>query len=109
MMAKPYNIWHLYIFSIHINEDKNMEKRIYCLFLAVVLFLTGCVNGQNSQMQQNANFSPVTKEQMVEATYMVEQPVLLGESTYEMPVSMVRAMVDRNGYMPDREKYVLFA
>lgn len=85
-----------------------MEKRICCLFLTVVLFLTGCMSEQSVQMQQNVDLDSEIKEQMIEEVYTVNQPVLLAESSMEMPVSMVRAMVDRNGYMPNREKHVLF-
>lgn len=85
-----------------------MGKRVGCLLLTMVLLLTGCASGQNSQMQSNAIQEPEIKEQMVEEVYAVEQPVLSGEITFELPASMVRAMVDRNGYEPDREKHVLF-
>lgn len=85
-----------------------MVKRVFCLFLAVMLMLTGCGNTQSSQTQQTVMQETETKEQIVEEVYTVEQPVLAGEITFELPVSMVRALVDRNGYQPDREKYVLF-
>lgn len=85
-----------------------MGKRVFCLFLTVMLVLTGCGDVQGIQTQQADVQEPETKEQSVEEVYTVEQPVLAGEIIFELPVSMVRAMVNRNGYQPDREKYVLF-
>lgn len=85
-----------------------MEKRLFCLFLSVVMLLTGCSGLQSAELEQTVKQEPETKEQMVEEVYTVEQPVLAGEISFELPVSMVRVMVDRNGYLPDREKYVLF-
>lgn len=85
-----------------------MGKRVFCLLLTVMLMLTGCANVQSGQTQQAAQLEPEVKEQMVEETYTVEQPVLAGEISFELPASMVRAMVDRNGYLTNREKYVLF-
>lgn len=85
-----------------------MGKRVFCLFLTAVLLLTGCANEKISQAKQSVVQEPETKEQIVQEVYTVEQPVLAEEITFELPVSMVRAMVDRNGYQPDREKYVLF-
>lgn len=85
-----------------------MEKRLFCLFLLVVMLLTGCSGLQRTQSEQTVKQEQETKEQMVEEVYTVEQPVLAGEISFELPVSMVRTMVDRNGYLPDREKYVLF-
>lgn len=85
-----------------------MGKRVFCLFLTVMLLLAGCANERTNKTQQAVVQEPETKEQIVQEVYMVEQPMLAGEITFELPVSMVRAMVDRNGYQPDREKYVLF-
>ncbi len=85
-----------------------MGKRVFCLFLTVILVLAGCGDVQDIQTHQADVQEPETKEQSVEEVYTVEQPVLAGEITFELPVSMVRAMVNRNGYQPDREKYVLF-
>lgn len=85
-----------------------MGKQVGCLLLTMVILLVGCASGQNSQMQSDVIQESDTKEKMVEEVYAVEQPMLSGEITFELPMSIVRAMVDRNGYVPDREKYVLF-
>ena len=85
-----------------------MGKRVFCLFLTVMLLVTGCASERTDKTQQTVVQEPETKEQIVQEVYTVEQPVLAGEITFELPVSMVRAMVDRNGYQQDREKYVLF-
>lgn len=86
-----------------------MGKRVFCLFLAVMLALTGCTSTQGTLEQQEVRQKPEMKVPVVEEAYTVEQPVLAGEITLELPVSMVRAMVNCHGYQPDREKYVLFA
>lgn len=86
-----------------------MGKRWCCLFLSVVLLLTGCTGVQGSvEPEQTIKQEPESKEQVTEEVHIVEQPVLTGEISFELPVSMVRAMVDRNGYVMDREKNVLF-
>lgn len=82
-----------------------MSKRMCCILLTVILALSGCGDavplvktGQETQR----------KEQVKEETDTVEQPVLAGEVSFELPVSTVRALVDRNGYAADREKMVVF-
>lgn len=82
-----------------------MEKRIVCLFLTVILVLTGCGNFvSKATAKQDSGLN----EQVKKETYLVDQPVLAGELSLELPVSMVRAMVDRNGYEADRDKIVVF-
>ncbi len=56
-----------------------MKRRLLCFFLCLLLLFMGC-----------------------------GQSVLAGEISFELPVSKVRVMIDRNGYLPSREKYVLF-
>ena len=85
-----------------------MRKRVVCLLLAVVLFLIGCANGQNIQQQPDAIEEEEKKQEIAEEVYTVEKPAFSREINLELPVSMVRAMVDRNGYEPDREKYAFF-
>ncbi len=82
-----------------------MKKRIVCLLLTAILVMSGCGNhifgaavGKDTGLE-----GPVKWE-----TYLVEQPVLGGEINLELPVSIVRAMVDLNGYEPDREKIAVF-
>lgn len=85
-----------------------MEKRILCLVISVVLMLTGCTEEQNTGSESTVKQEPETKEQMVEEVYTVEQSVLAGEISFQLPISTVRAMIDRNGYQSDREKHVIF-
>ena len=85
-----------------------MKKRVGCLLLSLVFFLTGCVSEQNSQIPSDIIQESAAKEKTVEEVYTVKQPIFWGEIAYELPTSTVRAMVDRNGYEPDREKYVFF-
>lgn len=85
-----------------------MEKKLLCLFLAMAMLLTGCVGSKSAETEPVTKLEQETKEQVVEEVHIVEQPVLAGEISFELPVSMVRAMIDRNGYLPDREKNVLF-
>lgn len=82
-----------------------MGKRMICLFLTVVFLLTGC---SNTSLEATKNPESVAKEQVKEETYTVEQTVLAGEISFELPVSTVRAMVNRNGYQTDRDKIVFF-
>lgn len=82
-----------------------MEKKLLCLFLALLLTATGCGTGVQEKVEKQKS---EIKEQVKEETYKIEQPVVFNGVSLELPVSMVRALVDRNGYQPDREKKVIF-
>ncbi len=85
-----------------------MEKRIVCLFLVVVLTLTGCAGTAGTGAETTVSRETETKEPVKEETYIVEQPVYSGEISFELPVSTLRALVSRNGYQTDRDKLAFF-
>lgn len=82
-----------------------MEKRLVCLFLAAILVLSGC---GNLVTEMTAKQDSELEGQVKKETYSVQQPVRMEEVSMELPVSTVRAMVDRNGYEADRDKIVVF-
>ena len=77
------------------------RNRLLCLYLTVCMFLSGCGNTAAATVQgqpQSDNISVQT----------VSQPLYQSEVTYELPVSRVRVLLDREGYLPGRDKKVLF-
>lgn len=91
-------------------------KRLLCLGFGLVFLVTGCgqhqVNRQTGQLMtentqtthgvqqvQNKDGNQFTKEITSDAAYTWE---------YEIPVSTVKVLVDRNGYQTQRDKEVFF-
>ena len=77
------------------------RNRLLCLYLTVCMFLSGCGNTAAATVQgqpQSNNISVQT----------VSQTLYQSEVTYELPVSRVRVLLDREGYLPGRDKKVLF-
>ena len=77
------------------------RNRLLCLYLTVCMFLSGCGNTAAATVQgqpQSDNISVQT----------VSQPLYQSAATYELPVSRVRVLLDREGYLPGRDKKVLF-
>lgn len=64
-----------------------MKKKILCLLLAVLMSFTGM---ETAAAQTKGQIKTTALEYLT------------------LPVSRVRALVDRNGYQPDREKKVIF-
>ena len=79
------------------------KKRILCLCLSAFMLLSGCGNtaASASQGQTQATQEKVT-------TRKVSQTLYQSEVTYEIPVSRVKVLVDRGGYLAQRDKKVLF-
>ena len=76
---------------------RKMNKRIFCLCLCIAL-LSDC--GETVSQAQVVQDSTTVQT--------VQLPVYKTEIIYELPVSRVRVLVDRGGYLKDREKRVLF-
>lgn len=95
--------------------NKNMRfgkmNRVLCLGLGTVLLVTGCAgqrtvdNTQTAQASQQqvhnteGNLNQLSEERKPEAVHTWE---------YEIPVSTVKVLVDRNGYQTERDKEVFF-
>ena len=67
------------------------------------MLLSGCANTAASASQGQAQ--PIQEKTI---TQKVSQPLYQSEVNYEIPVSRVRVLVDRGGYLTQRDKKVLF-
>lgn len=67
------------------------------------MLLSGCTNTAASASQGQAQ--PIQEKTI---TQKVSQPLYQSEVNYEIPVSRVRVLVDRGGYLTQRDKKVLF-
>lgn len=67
------------------------------------MLLSGCANTAASASQGQAQ--PIQEKTI---TQKVSQPLYQSEVNYEIPVSRVKVLVDRGGYLTQRDKKVLF-
>lgn len=80
-----------------------MKKRFICLGLSMILLLSGC---GHAALQPSVSQTQTVQDNNI--TQTVQMPAYKAEITYELPVSRVNVLVDRNGYLCDRDKRVLF-
>lgn len=79
--------------------DTRRLRSVISLLLCLIIGVTGC--GQTIvTSESNTESQTVTQE--------IKIPILESQITYEMPVSRVNVLVDRNGYQSDRDKQVFF-
>lgn len=79
-----------------------MRKRVICLCLSMMIWLTACGGQFTAQMQENIDNTP---ELITKTSAMT---VLSEELSPTIPESTVKVLVNRKGYQPDRSKKALF-
>lgn len=75
------------------------QKRVWISILCVVMLCSGCSSQKTLQTEA---------EDAITISQEIKLPVLESEISYEIPISTVNVLVDRNGYQTDRNKEVFF-
>lgn len=94
-------------------------NRLLCLGLGIVIMLTGCASHQltrqaNQQSVENTQTAQASQQQMQNTEGNLNQfseeivPEAADTWEYEIPVSTVKVLVDKNGYQTTRDKEVFF-